>query len=234
MCHSVAVVCGYGLNLHAYPTILAPVNCIASSFPSFKEKKLWRICSCVRLVSAYLPSILCIFVHFKALSFAFVFKSRGKLLSWQVSDSLVSDRAWSMETVQYHHPSETLQHCTFTVSPPVCYSPPPALCLDLYSCNWGQRPHYSMHCSAVWKVLQLPLWNLKHQLLLSCLNILYTAEHLYRGRPRHNKMSVVWGYIMYIKLMSAFMSVKKQTNNKKNWYMHSFHLLHWGQEEEDT
>lgn len=50
------------------------------------------------------------------------------------------------------------------------------------------------HCSAVWRVLQLPLWNLKHQQLLSCLNILYKAEHCYRGWL--DTMSAVWRYII--------------------------------------
>lgn len=126
----------------------------------------------------------------------FVLKSLGKRLSWQVSDILVSDRTWFMETVQHYHPSEIQKYCTFSFSLPACYSPPPVLSPDLYSCDGGQRPHYSTYCSAVWRVLQLPLWNLKHQRLLNCLNILYEAETLLQGPARHYTMSMVWRYII--------------------------------------
>lgn len=120
-------------TLNMFPTRL-PVKYSATLFSCLKTKqKMQKI-----HVSNPWYYTLYVFVLLKC-SFLHLSLCLGKLWSWQVNDIPVSDRAWFMETVQYRHPSETLQYCTFSLFLPACYSPPPPSSLDLYSSNWGSE-----------------------------------------------------------------------------------------------
>lgn len=68
-------------------------------------------------VNEYVRVNSCIPMRLRLFFLVFVLMSLGKMSSWQVSDILVSDRTWLMQTVRYYNPSDSESFCLLRFLP---------------------------------------------------------------------------------------------------------------------